>query len=70
MGVKNRLKEIRMREYMLNQSEFCETILKISRYTYNPIENNKKQGDIKTIFHISKALKKAIEDIWYEDEAE
>jgi len=54
---------------MISQSEFCETILKMSRYTYNPIENNKKQGDITTIFHISKALKKPIEDIWFEDEA-
>ncbi|MCT8976281.1 helix-turn-helix domain-containing protein [Clostridium sp. CX1] len=65
MAIKNRLKEIRMREYMLNQKEFAEEILKISVFTYNPIESNKKQGNIETIFKISKALNRRIEDIWF-----
>ncbi|AGY77953.1 helix-turn-helix transcriptional regulator [Clostridium autoethanogenum] len=65
--VKNRLKEIRMKEYMMNQKEFCEKVLNISRYTYNPIEGNKVQGNIETAMNIAKALKRKVEDIWYFD---
>ena len=64
MGVKNRLKEIRMREYMLNSSEFCKLLgIKIS--TYSQIETNKQQGNIETILNISKALNRKVEEIWY-----
>jgi DNA-binding XRE family transcriptional regulator len=59
------LKEIRMKEYMINQKEFAENVLKINLYTYNPIENNKTQGNIETILNIAKALNRPIESIWY-----
>ncbi|WP_294405609.1 helix-turn-helix transcriptional regulator [uncultured Clostridium sp.] len=62
--VKNRLKEIRMREYMLSQKEFCK-ILKISQSTYSNIEANKIQGNIENILTIAKALNRKVEDIWY-----
>lgn len=62
--VKNRLKEIRMKEYMMNSSEFCE-VLEISISTYSKIESNKQQGNIETILKISKALNRKVEDIWY-----
>lgn len=62
--VKNKLKEIRMREYMMNSSEFCE-VLGISISTYSKIESNKQQGNIETIFKISRALNRKVEDIWY-----
>lgn len=68
--IKNHLKEIRMKEYMLNQKEFCENILKVNIRTYNPIENNKVQGTIETAMNIARSLNKKIEDIWYFDEAE
>ena len=48
MSVRNRLKEIRMREYMINQKQFY-TMLGISKSTYSQIENNKQQGNIETI---------------------
>jgi putative transcriptional regulator len=70
MGVKNKLKEIRMREYMMSQKDFCENILKINIRTYNPIENNKVQGTIDTAMNIANNLNKRIEEIWYFDEAE
>lgn len=63
--VKNHLKEIRMKEYMLNQKEFAENVLHVSVYTYNPIENNKTQGNIETILIIAKALNRPVENIWY-----
>lgn len=62
--VKNRLKEIRMKEYMLNAKEFC-TLLNISESTYSKIESNKQQGNIDTILKIAIALNRKVEDIWY-----
>ena len=64
MGVKNKLKEIRMREYMLNSSEFCK-LLGIKLSTYSQIETNKQQGNIETILNIAKALNRKVEEIWY-----
>lgn len=62
--VKNKLKEIRMREYMLNQKDFCR-LIGISQSTYNPIENNTKQGNAETILLIAKGLNRRVEEIWY-----
>ena len=67
MGVKNRLKEIRMREYMLSQKEFCK-IIGISQSTYSNIEANKIQGNIENIIIIARALNRKVEDIWYLEE--
>ncbi|MBY6761806.1 helix-turn-helix domain-containing protein [Clostridium botulinum] len=64
MNVKNKLKEIRMREYMMTSTKFCE-LLDVSLSTYSQIENNKQQGNIETILKISKALNRKVEDIWY-----
>jgi len=61
----NRLKEIRMKEYMMSQKEFCE-VLDINTRTYSPLECNKVKGNIETIFKIARKLNKNIEDIWYE----
>lgn len=54
-----------MREYMMSQKEFCEKILNIGISTYNPIEQNKVQGNIETILKIAKALNRPVEDIWF-----
>lgn len=64
MGVKNRLKEIRMKEYLMNSKEFC-SLLGVSQSTYSQIESNKQQGNIETILKISKALNRKVEDIWH-----
>jgi putative transcriptional regulator len=63
--VKNRLKVIRMQEYMMSQKEFCE-VIGINTRTYSPLESNKVQGNIETILKIAKNLNRTIEDIWYE----
>ena len=64
MAVKNRLKEIRMKEFMENGKEFCKR-LDISQSTYSPIEANKSQGRVDTMFKIAKALDRKVDDIWY-----
>ncbi|MBY6950367.1 helix-turn-helix transcriptional regulator [Clostridium botulinum] len=62
--VRNRLKEIRMREYMMDQKQFY-TMLDISKSTYSQIENNKQQGNIETVLKIAKALSRPVEEIWF-----
>lgn len=64
MGVKNRLKEIKMREYLMNSKEFCE-LLGIPESTYSKLESNKQQGNAETLLIIAKALNRKVEDIWY-----
>jgi DNA-binding XRE family transcriptional regulator len=54
-----------MREFMMNQKEFCENILHLNTRTYSPIEANKVQGNIETILRIATALDRKVEDIWY-----
>lgn len=62
--VKNKLKEIRMKEYMKSQKDFCKMI-GISQSTYNPIESNIKQGNAETLLIIARGLNLRVEDIWY-----
>lgn len=64
MGVKNRLKEIRMKEYMMNQTQFAE-LLGVKRSTYNSLELGKVQGNIETLLIIARALDRKVDDIWY-----
>lgn len=64
--VKNKLKEIRMKKYMMNSKEFSE-LLGIKANTYSQLETQKQQGNIETILKISKALNLKVEDIWYLD---
>ncbi|NFD86753.1 helix-turn-helix domain-containing protein [Clostridium botulinum] len=64
VGVKNKLKEIRMKEYMMNQKEFCK-VIGISQSTYSPIEKNIKQGNAETVLKIAKALSRPVEQIWF-----
>ena len=64
--VRNRLKEIRMKKYMMNSKEFSE-LLGIKANTYSQLETQKQQGNIETILKISKALNLKVEDIWYLD---
>ncbi|NFD93381.1 helix-turn-helix transcriptional regulator [Clostridium sporogenes] len=53
-----------MREFLMNQKEFC-AMLGISQSTYSPIENNIKQGNAETLLVIAKGLNRKVEDIWY-----
>lgn len=61
--LKNKLKEIRMREYMLSSSEFAK-FLGINLGTYSQIENDKKSVSLENAFRIAEKLNRTIEDIW------
>lgn len=61
--VKNRLKEIRMREYLMNMKEFAE-VLDINYRQYTEYEKG-VIPKIETIFKIAKKLNRSIEEIFY-----
>ncbi|MGK0466491.1 MAG: putative transcriptional regulator [Clostridium sp.] len=64
LGVKNRLKEIRMREYMLNQTEFSKMI----GYDLKTVSNWERGISTPTLergIDVSNKLNKKVNDIWY-----
>ena len=64
MGVKNKLKEIRMREYMLNQTEFS----KVLGYDLKTISNWEREVSAPTLeraIDVSNKLNRKVNDIWY-----
>lgn len=64
MGVKNKLKEIRMREYMLSSQEFAEKLC-VARSTYSQWEKGTSNPTLEKSFEIARKLNKSIEEIWY-----
>lgn len=62
--VKNRLKEIRMKEYLMNSSEFAEFIGTDIK-NYSNWENNKSVPRLEVALIIAKKLNKKVEDIWF-----
>jgi putative transcriptional regulator len=62
--VKNRLKEIRMREYMMEPQEFAKYI-DINYKTYYSWERGVAGPSLETALQIAAKLKKRVEDIWY-----
>ena len=57
--VKNRLKEIRMKEYMMTSQEFA-SMLDIKLSTYSRWENGENNPNLEKAFEIAKKLKKEI----------
>lgn len=66
MGVKNKLKEIRMRDYMMSQVEFANK-LNIPIKVYWSWENDKSRPTLEKALEISLLLNKTINEIWYLD---
>lgn len=62
--VKNRLKEIRMREYMMNQKEFAK-YLGTDIKNYSNWERNVSRPNLEKALEISKKLNRTVNDIWY-----
>lgn len=64
MLVKNRLKEIRMKEYMMTSTDFSK-FLHVSNTTYSNWELEKAKPSLETALSVAKILKKSIDEIWY-----
>ncbi len=61
--IKNKLKDIRMREYAMNQTEFSE-LLDISISQYNRYENNTGYPSLEIALKIAYKLNKDVKDIF------
>ena len=66
MSIKNSLKEIRMKEFMMEQNEFAE-YLGISLKNYNNWELNNSRPKLELALEIAKKLNKNVQEIWYLD---
>lgn len=62
--IDNKLKEIRMRDFLMTQTEFAN-FLNISRKTYAGWENNISRPNLESAMLIAKKLNKSIEEIWF-----
>lgn len=66
MTLKNRLKEIRLKEYMMTSSDFAKKI-GVSLTTYSNWELDKAKPTLETAFQVAEILNKNLEDIWYQE---
>ncbi|WP_053956805.1 helix-turn-helix transcriptional regulator [Inediibacterium massiliense] len=65
MGVKNKLKEIRLKEHLMdNKSEFAKMI-GVNIQTYTKWENGDTVPPIERALKVSEKLNKTVNDIWY-----
>lgn len=64
--IKNKLKEIRLREFMITQGEFAK-LLEIDYRQYNRYENG-TIPNLETVLHIAKKLNRNVESIFYLDD--
>ncbi|MFL0198554.1 helix-turn-helix transcriptional regulator [Clostridium sp. WILCCON 0269] len=62
--MKNRLKEIRMREYMMEPEEFANLIA-VNIKSYYSYEKNFSRPTLAKALEIAQKLNKTIHDIWY-----
>lgn len=62
--VKNRLKEIRMGEYLMSKRDFAAH-LQIIEQQYLRYENGLSNPSLEIALKIAKVLNKHLDDIWY-----
>ena len=62
--INNRLKNIRMQEFMLNKKEFSKKIGVVEQQ-YHRYESGAIIPSLEICFRVSKNLNRAIEDIWF-----
>lgn len=64
MGVKNKLKEIRMREYTMEPEEFAK-LIDVNIKSYYSYERDFSRPTLEKALQISLKLNKTIHEIWY-----
>jgi DNA-binding XRE family transcriptional regulator len=62
--IKNRLKEIRLREYMMESQEFAR-LLEINHTTYSNWELGVSRPTLEKAFLVADKLNKRVDDIWH-----
>ena len=63
--LKNKLKEIRLKEYMMNSREFAE-MLEVKESTYCRWEKCDNNPNLELAYKIAEKLNKSVTDIWYQ----
>lgn len=62
--LEHRLKEIRMKEYMMNQKQFAEEVLEMDYRKYNNYERGTSpSGEV--MLYIAKKLNRPVEEVFY-----
>lgn len=62
--VKNKLKEIRMKEFIMNSGEFAN-YLGMSVKTYSGWENGNSRPTLEKALELSTKLNRDVKEIWY-----
>ena len=65
MPLANRLKQIRMQEYQMNQKEFRIMLGIDVASTYSQIESGKRVPGMEFAYEIAAKLNRSVDDIWY-----
>ena len=60
----NNLKQIRMKEFMMNKKEFS-TYLNVNESQYSRYELNNAQPSLEVAIKVSNKLTRQVTDIWY-----
>lgn len=66
MGVKNKLKEIRMRDYAMEPEEFSK-LIEVNIKSYYSYERDFSRPTLEKALEIASKLNKTIHEIWYLD---
>lgn len=66
-GVKNRLKEIRMKKFAMERPEFAD-YLGVDRKTYYGLESGRSTPKLEKALEISKKVGEHVDYIWYLEE--
>lgn len=64
MEIKNRLREIRMKEYMMEPTEFA-AMIEVNTRTYYAWEAGTAIPSMKECLRVAKTINKKSDDIWY-----
>ena len=64
--VKNKLKEIRMRDHLMEPENFAK-LIDVNIKSYYSYEKGSSRPNLEKALEIAKKLNKSIEEIWYLD---
>ncbi|QAA31258.1 transcriptional regulator [Clostridium manihotivorum] len=64
MAVKNRLREIRMKEFMMEPTEFAD-MLQVNPKSYYQWESGASRPNLEKSLQVAKKLNRNVNDIWY-----
>lgn len=64
MAIKSKLKEIRMKEFLMSPGEFAE-FLGVDNKIYSSWERERSRPKLEVALKVANKLKRDVKDIWY-----